>query len=473
MIFSSGIFLFYFLPVFYIIYLVLPIRFRNIFLLTASLFFYAWGAPKFIFIVTSVIIGDFYIVKEIYKSSKHNKRKLLLATSIFVKITLLIYFKYANFFIENINFVLLHLGISTIKWTKIALPIGISFFTFQAITYSVDIYRNVHKPLKKVSDYLLYILMFPQLIAGPIVRFNEIADRIEDRKQYENNYERILGFYRFVIGLSKKVLIADVLAIQADYAFSLTAEELTSSIAITGILAYTFQIYFDFSGYSDMAIGLGRMLGFKFPENFDNPYISSSITEFWRRWHITLGKFMRDYLYIPLGGNRKGVKQMYFNLAFVFIVSGFWHGAAWNFIIWGAYHGFFLILDRLFLLKFLNKTGKYFSVIITFILTIIGWVIFRANTVEQIQFFIYKLFSFNFEPIFLQKEFIFTMFLAVLFSFITITNIGQKLQDFFFFKENYKTQELIFLLLIIFTLFLISSAKIIAGDFSPFIYFRF
>jgi len=222
-----------------------------------------------------------------------------------------------------------------------------------------------------------------------------------------------------------------------------------------------------------MAIGLGRMLGFKFPENFDNPYISSSITEFWRRWHITLGKFMRDYLYIPLGGNRKGVKQMYFNLAFVFIVSGFWHGAAWNFIIWGAYHGFFLILDRLFLLKFLNKTGKYFSVIITFILTIIGWVIFRANTVEQIQFFIYKLFSFNFEPIFLQKEFIFTMFLAVLFSFITITNIGQKLQDFFFFKENYKTQELIFLLLIIFTLFLISSAKIIAGDFSPFIYFRF
>ena len=473
MIFSSPLFIFYFLPIFYIVYLAIPKKFKNIWLLIASLFFYAWGAPKFVFIVSGVIIADYFIVNKIYNSQDKKLRKQLLALSVFIKISLLIYFKYANFFVENVNFVLNQLGFSQINWTKVALPIGISFFTFQAITYSVDVYRKVHKPLKSVSDYLLYILLFPQLIAGPIVRFNEIADSIEDRTADENNKNRVLGFFRFVIGLSKKVLIADVLAVQANYAFSLKADELNSSIALVGILAYTFQIYFDFSGYSDMAIGLGRMIGFKFPENFDNPYISKSITEFWRRWHITLGRFMKDYLYIPLGGNRYGTKRMYFNLVFVFIVSGFWHGAAWNFIIWGAYHGLFLILDRLFLQKLLTKSGKIIAVIFTFFLTIIGWIIFRAESVNQIVFYIKSLFSFNYENYTLPKEFIFTLIVAFVFSFITFFKYGKKLENFIFYKKEYKLWQVLLYMAIILILFTLSVAGITGNSFSPFIYFRF
>ena len=369
MVFSSVLFLFFFLPLFMAIYGILPHKFKNSWALLASLFFYAWGAPVFIFIVTTTIFVDYFIVNKIHNSDNLTLRKRLLALSVIMKVGLLAYFKYANFFVENVDVLLHSFGFESIKWTSIVLPIGISFFTFQALTYSIDVYRKVHAPLKSVADYLLYILLFPQLIAGPIVRYNEIADQLEDRKANDTFDNKILGFYRFVIGLAKKVLIANVLGAEADKAFALSEELLTSNIAWIGILAYTFQIYFDFSGYSDMAIGLGRMMGFTFPENFNNPYVSQNITEFWRRWHITLGRFMRDYLYIPLGGNRVSIKRMYFNLAFVFVVSGFWHGAAWNFIIWGAFHGLFLILDRLFLLKFYDKIGKYPSIIITFLLT--------------------------------------------------------------------------------------------------------
>lgn len=341
MVFSSVLFLFYFLPIFFLVYILIPVKLRNTWALIASLLFYAWGAPIFVFVVSGIIVIDFFIVNKIYESQDRSLRRKLLTVSVILKVGLLAYFKYANFFIENIDVVLQAAGFSKIPWTQVALPIGISFFTFQALTYSVDVYRKVHAPLKSIGDYLLYILLFPQLIAGPIVRYNEIADQLEDRHENENFDNRVLGLFRFIIGLSKKVLIANVLGAEADKAFAFSQDELTSNIAWIGILAYTFQIYFDFSGYSDMAIGLGRMMGFKFPENFNNPYVSQNITEFWRRWHITLGRFMRDYLYIPLGGNRVTVSRMYFNLAFVFIVSGFWHGAAWNFLIWGAYHGFF------------------------------------------------------------------------------------------------------------------------------------
>ncbi len=473
MIFSSSLFLFYFLPLFLIVYQLLPHKFRNFWTLIASLFFYAWGAPFFVFIVTGVIFADFFIVNKIYTSDNESFRKWLLFLSVFVKVGLLVYFKYANFFIENINFALNSLGFKSIEWVKVALPIGISFFTFQAITYSVDVYRKVHKPLKSVFDYLLYILLFPQLIAGPIVRFNEIADQLEDRKNTDTYENKVLGFFRFVIGLSKKILIANVLGEQADYAFSLQQDLLNSTIAWVGIFAYTFQIYFDFSGYSDMAIGLGRMMGFKFPENFNNPYVSKSITEFWRRWHITLGRFMKDYLYIPLGGNRVSVSRMYFNLALVFIVSGFWHGAAWNFIIWGAYHGLFLILDRLFLLKLLDKAGKYISIFITFILTIIGWVIFRAESVNQIIYYLKSMTNFNFTDYHLDLRFISMLVLAILFSFITIAKFGLKAENFFFFKEKYTTKQIYFYLLIVVVLFVISSTSIFSAGFNPFIYFRF
>lgn len=456
-----------------IVYQLLPHRFRNTWALIASLFFYSWGAPVFIFVVAGTIIADYFIVKKIDNSSDSRLRKQLLALSVIMKVGLLAYFKYANFFVENIDFLLLSLGFEKIQWTNVALPIGISFFTFQALTYSVDVYRKVHAPLKSVGDYLLYILLFPQLIAGPIVRYNEIADQLEDRAANDTFDHKLMGFYRFVIGLAKKVLIANVLGAEADKAFALSEDLLTSNIAWIGILAYTFQIYFDFSGYSDMAIGLGRMMGFTFPENFNNPYVSQNITEFWRRWHITLGRFMRDYLYIPLGGNRVTLKRMYFNLAFVFVVSGFWHGAAWNFIIWGAFHGLFLILDRLFLLKFYEKIGKYPSILITFFLTIIGWVIFRATSLDQVGYYTKALFSFDSSEYFLEPNFWFILGIAVLFSFTTLAKKGLQLEKFLFYKKAYSNKQTIGLGILIFFLLFLSAASIISSGFNPFIYFRF
>jgi len=352
MVFSSSLFLLYFLPVFLIVYYFLDWKYKNLFTLIASIFFYSWGAPDFIFIVLGSIAIDYYIVNLLAKSSGKKKR-IFLSLSVILNIGLLAYFKYANFFIENVNEILGYFGFNHVQWVKVILPIGISFFTFQKLTYSVDVYRKVHTPLKKVTDYALYILMFPQLIAGPIVRFNEIADRIEDRRKFETIDNKLLGFFRFAIGLAKKVLIANVMGAEADRIFAMNADDMTTPIAWIGVIAYAFQIYFDFAGYSDMAIGIGKMIGFSFPENFNNPYISQSISEFWRRWHLTLSRWMKDYLYIPLGGNRVATKRrLYFNLWIVFLISGLWHGAAWTFIIWGAFHGLFLILDRLFLLKF-------------------------------------------------------------------------------------------------------------------------
>jgi len=473
MVFSSVIFLFYFLPIFMIVYHLLPHGIKNYWALLASLLFYAWGAPVFVFTIIGVIFIDFYIVKYLNTSTHKPTRQALLALSIILKLVFLVYFKYANFFIDNINVVFESIGVSSLHWVKVIMPIGISFFTFQAITYSVDVYRGVHKPLKKVTDYLLYIFLFPQLIAGPIVLFSEIADDLEDRKKNENYENKLMGFFRFVIGLSKKVLVANVLAVQADYAFSLAENDLNSTIAWVGIFAYTFQIYFDFSGYSDMAIGLGRMMGFKFPENFDNPYISQNITEFWRRWHITLGRFMRNYLYIPLGGNKVSVKRLYFNLAFVFIVSGFWHGAAWNFMLWGAFHGLFLILDRLFLVKFLEKLGKVPAILLTFFLTLMGWVIFRAESLNQVGYYIKTMFMPKFEYQYFDNQFWAMLVLAMIFGFITAFGFGRKLQQFFFYTNNLKTAQLSVYFGVVVVLFILSTAGIVASGFNPFIYYRF
>jgi len=456
-----------------VVYQFLPHRYKNSWALFASLLFYAWGAPVFIFVVTSTIIVDYFIVNKIHKSDNAALRKKLLAFSVILKVGLLAYFKYANFFVENVDVLLESMGFQHITWTAVVLPIGISFFTFQALTYSVDVYRRVHAPLKSVADYLLYILLFPQLIAGPIVRYNEIADQLENRQANENFDNKLLGFYRFVIGLAKKVLIANVLGAEADKVFAMSEEMLTANVAWIGILAYTFQIYFDFSGYSDMAIGLGRMMGFKFPENFNNPYVSQNITEFWRRWHITLGRFMRDYLYIPLGGNKVSIKRMYFNLAFVFIVSGFWHGAAWNFIIWGAFHGLFLILDRLFLLNFYSRIGKYPSIFITFFLTIIGWVIFRATTLDQVGYYIKALFKFNYTEYYLDQRFYYIMAIAIVFSFFTIVKKGLKIESFIFYQETLSTKHAITYGILVLVLLVLSVMSIVSSGFNPFIYFRF
>ncbi|NPD44135.1 MULTISPECIES: MBOAT family protein [unclassified Lentimicrobium] len=476
MVFSSSLFLLYFLPVFLLLYhLFKNNNYKNWVILFASIFFYAWGAPVFVFVVIGSVILDYYIINNMYHSPNSIHRKYLLALSISINVGLLLYFKYANFFVENLDFVLHSMGFENLQWTQVALPIGISFYTFQTLTYSIDVFRGVHKPLKNPIQYLVYIMLFPQMIAGPIVRFNQIADQIENRQHLETLDNKLLGFFRFCIGLAKKVLIANVLGAQADQAFALADGELTSSAAWIGIIAYTFQIYFDFSGYSDMAIGLGRIMGFKFPENFNNPYTSQSITEFWRRWHITLGSWMRDYLYIPLGGSRvSSKKRLYFNLWLVFLISGLWHGAAWNFVIWGAFHGFFLILDKLFLLKFSKKVGKYPSIILTFFITIIGWVIFRSESFNQIKYFLRSLFKFDFSvPTKTSSEFWFILVIAVLFSFITLLKTGKKWENKVFFSEQYSTSRYFISIILAILSLAICLSAITSSDFNPFIYFRF
>jgi alginate O-acetyltransferase complex protein AlgI len=473
MVFSSSLFLVYFLPLFLVVYHLFSKGYKNYIVLIASILFYSWGAPIFVYVILSSTIIDFYLVKKLHFSQNILHRKLLLSLSIFINLGLLLYFKYANFFVENLNTALESFGLNQAGWTAVALPIGISFYTFQTLTYSIDVYRKVHSPLEKVSDYLLYIMSFPQMIAGPIVRFSSIADQITNRK--ETIDDKLIGFYRFAIGLAKKVLIANVMAEQADLIFDSDLSQLDITSAWIGMIAYTFQIYFDFSGYSDMAIGLGRMMGFKFPENFNSPYISQNISEFWRRWHITLGTFMRDYLYIPLGGNRVTSKsRLFFNLWIVFLLSGLWHGASWNYVIWGAYHGAFLILDRVFLIKVLGKLGKVPSIAFTFLVVMIGWVVFRLENTPDIITYLTKLFSFNssyrFETI---PSFLFIGSIAVVFSFIAAFKWGKKLEAFIFANNEFSIKINLIFTSVAILLFILSLSSITSSGFNPFIYFRF
>jgi alginate O-acetyltransferase complex protein AlgI len=473
MVFSSSLFLLYFLPVFLVAYYLLPRPAKNPFTLLASIFFYAWGAPTFVFIVLGSILLDFYVVR-FMDSSAGKTKGWLLAASMVLNIGLLLYFKYANFFVDNLNDLLSLLGMNAVHWTRIALPIGISFFTFQKITYAVDVYRRVHAPLELVSDYAMYILMFPQLIAGPIVRYNEIADQLVDRRASENIDNRLTGFFRFVIGLSKKVLIANVLGEEVDRIFGMGGQEIGSLTAWYGVIGYSFQIYFDFSGYSDMAIGIGRMIGFRFPENFNNPYISQSISEFWRRWHMTLGRFMKDYLYIPLGGNRVSARRMYFNLWVVFLISGLWHGAAWNFVIWGAFHGLFLVADRIFLLKFYKKIGKVPSIIITYFIVVVSWVFFRAETLPEAMEYLRSMFSFTStgEGVSFGSKFYSILAIAVFFSFWGGFRSIERWQERLF-AEKQKNTTIALMLMFSIVFFIISLAAITSSGFNPFIYFRF
>ncbi|MDA3944231.1 MAG: MBOAT family protein [Bacteroidetes bacterium] len=472
MVFSSSLFLLYFLPGFLLLYFIVPRTAKNYIALLASIFFYAWGAPDFIFIVIGSILIDFYIVNWMYRS-KGNKKRWLTGLSIALNIGLLAYFKYANFFVENLDWVLQQFGSESISWTHVVLPIGISFFTFQKMTYAVDVHRGIHPPLKKVTDLALYILMFPQLIAGPIVRFNEIAEQLVDRRSNETADNRLTGFFRFSVGLGRKVMIANPLGAFADSVFAADPTQLATITLWIGILAYAFQIYYDFAGYSDMAIGLGRMIGFDFPENFNNPYISQNISEFWRRWHMTLGRWMRDYLYIPLGGNRVNPFRMYFNLWLVFLISGLWHGAAWNFVIWGAFHGFFLVADRLFLLKFFKAIGKFPSVLITFVITLVGWVLFRAESMEQVWQFTAGMFSFRGGETILASQAVWmTMLFAGLFAVLAyVPKLELWQMRLFSKKQSFLT--IVWMTLASVVLFIISLSAITSSGFNPFIYFRF
>lgn len=488
MVFSSNVFLLYFMPLFFLVYFLMPRRFRNYILLLASIVFYAFGAPDFIIQLLLSTIANFFLVRWMCRTEKPGLKKLLCGISIAVSLGLLLFYKYGNFTMENLNALLGLAGCEPMQWTRILLPIGISFFSFQSVTYTLDVYRGVNKPMEKLTDFVLYIIMFPQLIAGPIIRYCDVADQIRYR---ESPYgERLMGFYRFVIGLCKKVLIADVIGAQVDAVLGPSSlaqldggqlAEILNRIASldTGsawivALAYTFQIYFDFAGYSDMAIGLGRIMGFRFPENFDNPYTSRSITEFWRRWHKTLGAFIMNYLYIPLGGNRKGKSRMYLNLWLCFLLSGLWHGASWNFVVWGALHGLFICADKLFLNKVMQKIGKVPSVILTFLTVTVIWVFFRIENLDMAWLLVKRMFAFDFDALQIacDTQFYTTMIIAALFSFLTLTKFGLKMQDRVYYYEYNNTWQIVTFAVSLFA-FAFCVAALNASDFSPFIYFRF
>jgi alginate O-acetyltransferase complex protein AlgI len=365
----------------------------NLWLLFGSIVFYIWGAPHsdFLVVLSLTIAFDYFAAILIWSirdgGPQSRPARILLASSICLNLITLGYYKYANLITHD---VIWRFALIT-SWTDIALPIGISFIAFHKISYVIDIYNGKVPPKRNLRDYLLYILFFPQLIAGPIVRFHTIAHQIDKRSHsVDDTFE---GIWRFSLGLAKKIIIANQLGIVADQVFSRPAETLSGSIAWIGVLMYAFQIYFDFSGYSDMAIGLGRLFGFRLPENFNRPYISKSVTEFWQRWHITLSLFFRDYLYIPLGGNRVSFPRTLLNLWIVFLLCGLWHGAKMNFVVWGAYYGFWLTLERLFLSRLLARIPSLISNLYAFFVVLCGWVFFRATDLTYASHYFLKMFG--------------------------------------------------------------------------------
>lgn len=472
MIFSSGLFLIYFLPLVITFYFFIPEKVKNTYLLVASLLFYWWGAPSFLWVVLGTSSLNFFIAQKI---ESNTRKKLLLFLYVCVNLSLLIYFKYYNFFIENVNVLLKDLGFSTYEWTTIALPLGISFFTFHSITYGVDVYRKDAAPQKNIINYWLYILFFPQLIAGPIVTYKSIAYQLTNRKTSTDNV--LDGFVRFTIGLVKKVLIANVLA---EYGHLLSEHEAiflshSSLIAWLITLAYTFEIYFDFSGYSDMAIGLAKMFGFKFPENFDRPYLSKSVTEFWQRWHITLGNFMKNYLYIPLGGNRRSKNRMFANLATVFILSGLWHGASWNFVIWGAFHGFWLIFERVVKNKLEFNSFLPLHILITFFIVLNGWVLFNASSFNDALLHFSDMYSFENMSYLDNRNILYYEIHLAIAALICILGFSARLNKLYTLSlsriKNTFSKTAAFS--IVGVLFLLCLAHVVTGSFNPFIYFKF
>lgn len=382
MVFSTPIFLYIFLPLFALAYALVPRK--NLVLLIASLIFYAWGEPLLILLMVAVTWVNYVFGRLVGGDSPYKFRYLAIAVAL--NVSVLVMFKYLDFIVENVNRLVPLLGFQPWVEPHLPLPMGISFFIFQAVTYVVDIYRRHSVPAEKFSDVMLYISLFPQLVAGPIVRYEEIAEQIRVRC---SNWKRVLsGAELFTVGLAKKVIIADSLGVPVDRIFSLPPSELSFGLAWLGVICFALQIFFDFSGYSDMAIGIGRALGFDFPENFNQPYRARSIQDFWRRWHMTLSRWFRDYVYIPLGGNRLGLARTYVNLLAVFVLTGFWHGASWNFLIWGLIHGLFLVIERSGFDGWLRRAWAPLAYTYVAGVVLFGWLFFRAESLSQVMTFL-------------------------------------------------------------------------------------
>jgi len=482
MVFSSPLFLFLFLPV-VLLGLVQPqLWLRNLWLLAFSIIFYAWGEAVFVFLMLGSTVLNYCLGIWVDRETKPNRRKLAVTIAIILNIGMLVFFKYANFIVGNLNALLLPLGLAPLHIEPVRLPIGISFFTFHALSYVIDIYRRKWTSAKNPADVALYIFFFPQLIAGPILRWSAIAPQIANRIVTRDGFAD--GIRRFAGGLAKKMIIANAVAVPADAIFSLPPEQCSASLAWLGVACYTIQIYFDFSGYSDMAVGLGKMFGFRFLENFDFPYIAQSVTEFWRRWHISLSSWFRDYLYIPMGGNRVSASRNYFNLLTVFFLCGLWHGASWTFVLWGLYNGAFLIIERGGFGKVIERLPRPLRHSYLVLVVMVGWLIFRADSLTHIQSMLTNLVGLNHadntQPLarYLTKQVLTTMIAGVVFSMPfwsgfkvllarLCTKLPLKSQNVLSLTGNYA--ELLLIVLVL----LVSSAWMAGNTYNPFIYYRF
>ena len=470
MVFSSLVFLFVFLPLTLLLYFSVPRRLRNTILLIVSLIFYAWGEPIYIILMLFSTVTDFVhgLLVERYRNQP-KKAKLVVLSSITINLGLLVFFTYSTFLLTNIN-LLFH---TNFYIPQMSLPIGISFYTFQTMSYTIDVFRQEAKAKKNMIDLGAYVTMFPQLIAGPIVRYQTIANQLDHRVESEDLFAK--GIWRFTIGLGKKVLLANNIGLLWNQIQLTEMSDLSILMAWLGLVAFGFQIYFDFSGYSDMAIGLGYLFGFELLENFNYPYISQSITEFWRRWHISLGSWFRDYVYIPLGGNRKGKKRMYLNLFIVWMLTGLWHGASWNFVLWGLYFGILIIIEKAFLLFWLSRAPRWMRHVYTIILLLIGWGLFAFEDFHQLINYFTVLFGLrnatwvNQETLYYLSQNIILFVLLTIASTPMIRLIGQKL-----FNSPYGSVIKAFIVPMICLLILIAStAYLVDSSYNPFLYFRF
>lgn len=466
MVFSSTIFLCVYLPLVLLGYYICPKKGRNLFLLIVSLVFYAWGEPKYVFLMIFSILVNYIFGRLMDKNRGRQKRmKLLLVLSVVIDLGLLSVFKYTDFIITNVNAIF---G-SSFDLLNIALPIGISFYTFQAMSYTIDVYRDDVRVQKNLIDFGMYITMFPQLIAGPIVRYADVQDQLAERSVTTADFSE--GIMRFVVGLGKKVLLANQMGAVWSEIYALGGD-VSALMAWTGAIAYTFQIYFDFSGYSDMAIGLGRMFGFKFPENFRYPYQSVSITDFWRRWHITLSTWFKEYLYIPLGGNRCGLARQALNLLIVWSLTGFWHGAGWNFVMWGLYYFVILFIEKLFLLKALDKLPKLFRHVYALLLIVIGWVIFASDDVGVLLPYLGSMFGANGAVGGMDVYTLFTKAVLLIICCVASTELPKRL---FLSATGAMNEKAAFTIKSVMTIALLALSMIllIGDSYNPFLYFRF
>ena len=471
MVFSSFTFLYIFLPLIILLYLVVGNKIRNILLLIASLFFYAWGEGYLVLLmIVSIALNYLFGLMIGNKKMAPNQVKVCLFFGVLTNLAFLFYYKYFNFLFENFHSIGLFKQINN---ESIVLPIGISFFTFQSLSYLIDVYRKETEPQQNPLHLGLYISLFPQLIAGPTVRYADIAAQLKSRSISNSLFAE--GAIRFIRGLAKKVIIANNMAVIADVAFDLPPDQLPMGIAWLGIVCYALQIYFDFSGYSDMAIGLGKMFGFDFKENFNYPYISQSIQEFWRRWHISLSSWFKDYLYIPLGGSRKGHFKTYRNLIIVFLITGLWHGASWNFVFWGAFHGIFLIIERLGLKSLLKKFPFFVAQLYVLLVVLIGWVFFRATTMNEALSYTSTMFGIkasgdNYLPFVYFNNYRVVIFvLAILFA----TPLRKRIENFFKNKGGLSKIEENLILFFYLLLFAYTLVELAGSSYNPFIYFRF